>query len=254
MKSSKEKLDKILPLGLLATRQYIMSHGVARHAFDNAVKSGKIIAVRRGVYVREGLPLSWQGVLTSLNLLSENHPVYIGGVSALELSGMGHYVKNLSELHIYSEMKQPSWLNHLDLRVDFNWKGTKRIWKPLLFENSNGLKHHQWREDLPPYYMASAEQACLEFLASVPNQLSFEYADSLFQGLTSLSPRKLGYLLGYCKSIKAKRLFFWFAKRHGFAWTKHLNINDYDLGNGKREIAKGGVLDNDFLITVPGDL
>jgi hypothetical protein len=40
MKSSKEKLDKILPLGLLATRQYIMSHGMAGHAFDNAVKSG----------------------------------------------------------------------------------------------------------------------------------------------------------------------------------------------------------------------
>lgn len=254
MKSSKDKLDQILPLGLLATRRYMLSHGIDRHSFDNAVKGNKLLPICRGVYVRDGLPLSWEGVVTSLNLLADDQSVYIGGVSALEISGLGHYVKNISKLFIYSAMKQPSWLHHLDLSVDFIWQGTNRIWSPLVFAEPNNLKPHQWREDLPPYYVASIEQACFEFLTTVPNQLSFEYADSLFQGLTSLSPRKLDHLLHQCKSIKAKRLFFWFAKRHGFAWTKHLNVNDYDLGKGKRVVAKGGVFDNEFLITVPGDL
>ena len=55
----KNKLDKILPLGLIATRAYMLAQGVDRHAFDNAVKSGKLKAICRGVYMRDGLSLNW---------------------------------------------------------------------------------------------------------------------------------------------------------------------------------------------------
>ncbi len=248
---NKKQLDKILPLGLLTTRQYILSQGVNRHAFDNAVKSGKLLSVCRGVYVRDGLPLTWQAVTTSLNVYTEFHPVYIGGISALELSGLGHFIKDLSVLHVYSFIKKPVLLEHLDLNLEFIWHGTNRIWDVSIYQKKNNFTSVQWREDVPAYLMASVEQACIEVLAAVPNGISFEYADVLFQGLSSLSPRKLDFLLRRCKSIKAKRLFFWFAKRHGFQWFKHLNINDYDLGSGKRRIAIDGVLDKELLITVP---
>jgi hypothetical protein len=251
MKTNKQQLDKILPLGLLATRQYLLSQGVKRHTFDNAVKSGKLLPVCRGVYIRDGLPLTWQAVMASLNALTEFHPVYIGGVSALELSGLGHFVNDLSVLHVYSFIKKPTLLTHLDLSLEFIWHGTTRIWQDSIYQDNDIFTSVQWRQDVPAYLMASVEQACLEVLADVPEGMSFEYADALFQGLSSLSPRKLDFLLKQCKSIKVKRLFFWFAKRHGFSWFKHLNINDYDLGSGKRRIAMDGVLDKELLITVP---
>lgn len=244
-------LEKILPLGLIATRAYMMAQGMERHGFDNAVKSGKIKAVSRGVYVREGLSLNWQGVMTSLNLMSEKQPVYVGGLSALEYSGLNHYIKNKTVIDVYSEMKKPKWLDLLAIDVDFVWHSSNRIWKGLTTENFDDFTQVKWRNDLSPYLVASMEQACLEVLADVPNELSFEHADLLFQSLSSLSPRRLNKLLSQCNHIKAKRLFFWFAKRHDYQWSKKLNRSDYDLGSGKRVIAERGRLDKELMITVP---
>ncbi len=253
----KNNLDKILPLGLIASRAYMLAQGVDRHGFDNAVKSGKLKAICRGVYMRDGLSLNWQGVMTSLNILYEKQPVYVGGLSALEQSGFNHYLKNNSSIHVYSAINKPKWLDYLDLNSDFIWHSTKRIWNELPTDKLNNSNHFisvKWRDDVPGYLQASLEQASLELLAGVPNDLSFEHADSLFQGLSSLSPKKLNLLLNQCRSVKAKRLFFWFAKRHGFAWSRYLNVVDYDLGKGKRMIDKNGVLDKELLITVPNDL
>lgn len=71
------------------------------------------------------------------------------------------------------------------------------------------------------------------------------------QGLSSLSPRRLQKLLGDCRSVKVKRLFFYFADRHQHAWLKKLNKDAIDLGEGKRMLVKGGKLDKNYLITVP---
>lgn len=81
--------------------------------------------------------------------------------------------------------------------------------------------------------------------------MSFEHADNLMQGLTSLSPRRLDALLKACRHVQVKRLFFFFADRHPYAWRKELNPADYDLGSGKRSVVPGGKLDATWLITVP---
>jgi hypothetical protein len=74
------------------------------------------------------------------------------------------------------------------------------------------------------------------------------------QGMTSLSPNKLENLLKNCKSIKAKRLFLWFAEKQGYAWFNKLDLTNVDLGVGNRAIAKSGKLDKKYLITVPEHL
>ena len=61
-------------------------------------------------------------------------------------------------------------------------------------------------------------------------------------------------LLSDCKSIKVKRLFFWFAERHRFTWLPQIDQTKVNLGKGKRMLVKGGKLDPKYLITVPGDL
>ncbi len=94
----------------------------------------------------------------------------------------------------------------------------------------------------------------LELLDELPNRESFQQADKLIEGLVNLSPRRLQKLLEDCKSVKVKRLFFFFADRHGHAWLKRIERERIDLGKGKRMLVRGGRLDPVYGITVPEDL
>src|SRR3546814_10318720 len=80
-------------------------------------------------------------------------------------------------------------------------------------------------------------------MADVPQSLSFEHADTIFEGLTMLRPRLLTNLLDGCVSIRAKRLFLFFADRHDHGWSKHIDRQHIDLGRGKRQLVTGGRLD-----------
>ena len=71
------------------------------------------------------------------------------------------------------------------------------------------------------------------------------------EGLRNLSPRRLQGLLADCKSVKVKRLFFWFAERHNHAWLPKIDRSSIDLGKGKRMLVRGGKLDPTYNITVP---
>ena len=105
-----------------------------------------------------------------------------------------------------------------------------------------------------PLRASIAEAATLELLQAIPAEMSFDHVELIMEGLATLSPRKIDMALSLCKSIKAKRLFFWFADRHHHPWYPKLDVNNYDLGKGKRMIVRGGKLDKTFQITVPEEL
>jgi hypothetical protein len=107
---------------------------------------------------------------------------------------------------------------------------------------------------MPSLRLSCPEKACFEMLAGVPETTGFDHADELFQGMTSLSPSRLEALLRGCCSVKVKRLFFWFAERQDYAWLRPLDSGDFDLGKGKRVIARGGRLNKKYQITVPASL
>src|SRR3990167_10751798 len=230
-----------LPFGQLATRQWLLDQGIPRHALDNALKSRKFVALARGVVARFGVPVTWQGLAASLNRILPG-PVYVGGLSALEQAGFGHYLRAVPRVHLYSSEPRPAWLGKLDVGVEILWHSNRRLWEPSTLQQAGSLKEMSgsgaW-----PCLMATPEQAWLEVLAEVPDTVSFEHADELMQGLTSLSPRRLDVLLNDCRHIKVKRLFFFFAARYHYGWLKHLDRSAYDLGSGKRVVAKGGRLD-----------
>jgi len=76
----------------------------------------------------------------------------------------------------------------------------------------------------------------------------------LMEGLANLSPRRMQKLLVGCRSVKVKRLFFFFADRHQHRWLKQLDKSKVDLGSGKRMLVRGGKFDRTYQITVPEDL
>jgi hypothetical protein len=94
----------------------------------------------------------------------------------------------------------------------------------------------------------------LELLDELPDRESFHQVDALVEGLATLSPRRLQDLLLECRSVKVKRLFFFFADRHRHGWFTKLDASVVDLGKGKRMVAKGGTFDAKYQITVPEDL
>jgi hypothetical protein len=102
--------------------------------------------------------------------------------------------------------------------------------------------------------LSTPERAMLELLDELPARETFHQVDMLMHGLTDPSPRRLQALLSDCKSIKVKRLFFFFADRHAHAWLKPLKKEKFDLGAGKRLLVRGGKLDQAYQITVPEDL
>ena len=249
--TTKQQLEKLLPYGIIATRKWLLSQGMSRHSIDNALKSKKIQALATGVFSRTSIPLSWWDIIHSLQSILDQ-TIHVGGLTAIELQGFGHYLSGskLKTIHLYSNTKPPEWLSKINCGVAFKWHGTKRLWND---ETEDNLKAHNLCIEVP-IIISNPERAMLELLMDVPKTISFEHANEIMQGMTSLSPKKLQSLLEECKNIKVKRLFLWLAEQQGYAWFKKIDVDNLELGSGKRVIAKDGKLDNKYLITVPKHL
>ena len=99
--------------------------------------------------------------------------------------------------------------------------------------------------------MSAPERAILEELHLVQSNSALEHALLLMEGLSTLRPDILQQLLEHCTSVKAKRLLLWSGERCQHTWMARLDVTKVDLGTGKRQVFKGGVLDPKYLITVP---
>jgi len=143
------------------------------------------------------------------------------------------------------------------MELEGNVKFIKHTTKGFFESNENEKQKDQftieieWDNEGRKLIVAKPDRAYLELLLQVPTKVTFEHADQLIQGLTTLSPRSLQKLLEQCQNIKAKRLFLWFADRQNYGWLNKLDRDKITLGSGNRMIAKEGKLDNKYKITVP---
>ena len=252
------ELLELAPNGLLVTRSWLMERGVARHAIDNLVKSGQLLSLRPGVYVRPGSRLVWQGVVDSLQRMGSDAAV--GGTSALELHGRMHYLplSRQRTIHLHGSRPLPSWINKLGLAEAFRRHGTAWLPEPRQDREQRSAPSFTvdvpWGDGFRTVRTSTLERALFEILKDVPAKTSFEHAERLMEGLADLSPRRLDALLRRTRSVKIKRLFFWLAERQGHAWMKKLEAGDFDLGRGKRVLARNGRLVSRYGITVPKEM
>jgi len=278
-KPNLSKLSRIhgeLPSGLLASASWLDEHGYYRQLLSHYVSSGWLESPARGVYRRPGIPLKWQHVVASL-LLTEGKPLHIGGATALEHAGFGHYVRmsGAETIRLYGPAGLPAWARALPLpekfvvrhdamfgslpvpRVWLDKDGAadghgERISDAALAEN--GLRIARWGESDWPLVYATEERAILEMLQDVPQGESVYQAHVMLQGMGNVRPARMSVLLRFCSSIKVKRLFLALAARHQHAWFAHLNLEGVDLGKGKRALFPDGKLDPKYQITLPADL
>lgn len=248
----RQDIVHLVPHGQVATKSWLMKQGIGLHSLDNLVKSRQLIPLVPGLYQRPGTELDWRGVVASLQ--SMDLLLRPGGLTALELRGLGHYVPmgKRRSVHLRGDDKMPNWTNKILAEVEFLHRSDRQLFDALI--KSPSTVSESTVAGRPTIRASNPECALLEALQDVPSKITFEHADELMAGLTTLSPRALQPLLKACKSVKVKRLFFWLAERHAHAWFKKLDVSKYDLGSGKRVLAKHGKLDSKYLITVPADL
>lgn len=257
-------LQQVLPEGLPVDSDWLQKHGYSRQLIAKYARHGWLTSPVRGVYRRDSAlvdPKSWEPVVISLQALLEL-PVVVGGRTALELQGLSHYLSMsaTSEVHLYSSETPPSWVNRLPLKQRFIFHST------LLFKGRDGtiekgkdyqsanFAEHKWGATEMAIIVSTPERAILEVIDELPTKETFHQVDMLIEGLSNLRPKVLNTLLSNCRSIKTKRLFLWFARRHNHNWLKAIDIEKIDVGKGKRMIVPGGKLDPKYLITVPEDL
>jgi len=247
------QLQELLPEGLLADAAWLTRKGYSTALRSQYVSSDWLEQPVRGVYRRpHGGSLGWQQAVVSLqtHLLSDASPM-VGGRTALELQGFAHYLpQDDKEVFLYGNKQPPSWLMKLPLSVAFAFRkdGTLFRNEPVTTGTTN-IKWKDW-----PLTLSTPERAVLQLLDELPERESFHQVDKLFEGLANLSPHRLQKLLVDCRSVKVKRLFFFFADRHKHGWLKHLDKSKIDLGSGKRVLVIGGKLDSTYQITLPKEL
>lgn len=219
--------------------------------------------------------LRWQHVVVSLQMVLER-PVAVGGRTALELHGFAHYLSSEGprEVHLYGEERSPGWLGKLPIVTPFVFHNARKLFRaepiaaglerlrssmavdgPSHRAQIHGSLTRQYFGDGDwPIMLSTPERAVLELLDELPGGETFHQVDMLMAGLAGLSPKRTSRLLGECRSVKVKRLFLWFAERHGHSWLDRLDRDGIDLGKGKRMLVRGGKLDPKYQITVPQDL
>lgn len=267
-KSKKINLERKLPEGLLVDAAWLRRHQYSRQLWNHYVATGLLEQLAPRVFRRPRGALAWQHVVISLQTLLRQ-PLVVGGRTALELQGYAHYLaRETKEIHLYGPKPPPRWLKALRVGPRFLTHNDRKLfrketvaptlpgldWKPDKDAVQDDLIVQPWGQWDWPLTLSSPERAILELLDELPGHESFHQADMLMEGLTTLSPRRLQKLLQDCRSVKVKRLFLYFAKRHQHPWFKRLDTKSIDLGEGKRMLVKGGKLDKTYQITVPEEL
>lgn len=268
------RLQRELPEGMLVDAAWLEAKGYSSSLRSQYVTAGWLDQPARRVYRRSRGPLQWEQVVTSLQT-ALNYPLTVGGRSALEAQGYAHYLgATVREVHLYGPERPPTWLSALPLDVTFRYHNSRRLFPddPSVPARVRATPHGAFAEEQPasltpggfmiapggmiswPLRFSSPERAVLELLDELPDHETFHQVDMLMEGMANLSPRRLQELLGSCRSVKVKRLFFFFADRHQHRWIGQIDKSVVDLGSGKRVLVKGGMLDPHYHITVPADL
>lgn len=253
----RKELLRLVPEGSLVTRSWLLDQNFSINAIDNLVKSQQLEPVKGGVYKRDGTELRWTAVVYFLQSQKASD-LTVGGLTALELQKLGHYIPLNDQLtiHLYGSDTLPVWVSQLVPDVNFQKHSTSDLlgYAPddaTRDQLAKFTKTVDWSSTPEGLTMSTPERAILEVLNEVPNKIAFEHAYELMQGLTALSPRALQALLELCHNIKVRRLFFWYAEKLNYPWLHRIDQSRIDLGSGNRVIVKGGKLDKKYLITVP---
>lgn len=247
----------------LVSSRWLRAHGYSSSLVARYMASGWLVSPARGVYMRKGGRLQWEGVIRSLQY-REGLPLHIGGRFSLALQGHEHYLRlgEAATVSLFGPVRLPGWVSKLSLNERFQLLGRGPFDLPMpdradVYDKelqACGLLRYEVETGTLGLVCSMHERAMLEFCSGVTDAALVYEADALMQAMTTLRPQQVASMLRHCQSVKAKRLFLALAERHGHAWLSYVPMDGVDLGSGKRALVPGGRLNSTYQITLPGDL
>ena len=250
IKSTKiNRLIQTTPKGLVLLSTWLASEGYPYELQQRYRRGGWLKSIGKGAMVKTGDSLVLSGAISALQK-QVNFDIHIGGRSALELSGVAHYLQvNSGEITLFTENKSslPLWF------TNNQWDRKPKIFSVSLFkEDKTGLT--EYRDGELTMNISGAARAMMECLSLCPNQFPLTEAYELMEGLATLRPAQIQTLLEQCKSIKVKRLFLYFAERAGHSWFKYIDTQSIDLGSGVRSLFNEGAFVSKYQLVLPKEL
>jgi len=243
------RLMQTTPKGLVLLSGWLASEGYSYELLQRYRKGGWLRSIGRGAMVKSGDSLVLSGAIMALQK-QVNSDIHTGGRSALELSGVAHYLQVNSEgTTLFTANKQsiPLWF------TGNQWDRKPIIFSASLFKEEDiGLTEYQDGELV--MNISGAARAMMECLSLCPNQFPLSEAYEVMEGLVSLRPAVVQTLLEQCKSVKVKRLFLYFAERAGHSWFKYIDTKSIDTGSGVRSFVNDGAFVSKYQLVLPKEL
>ena len=228
------------------TYSWFKAHDINRQSIHQCLKNKLIKKLCGGAYIKTKDKLNWQAAIFTAQKELQL-PFHVAGQTALELQGLGHFIKMGKKDSVYivkrEEIRVPIWLKKNNWEVVFHFKTSSLFPTDLGLIKYNRSQFH--------FILSSRERAIMEMINYLDLNDSFEILERYFEGLLSLRNSLVQKLLEDCSSIKVKRVFLYMADKLELPIMKHLNIRRIQLGQGKRVVSKNGKLDKTYNITVP---
>lgn len=221
---------------------------ISRDLQKRYVKSGWLESIGPGAYKRPHEAIRWQGGLHALQYQA-NLPIHVGGLTALSLQGLAHYIKMTNEpIFIYTQpsINVPKWFRA------YSWQNPLDINKTSFLPPAMAIIEHE--EKSFSIKLSSPERAILECLYVAPDKIDLTECFHLMEGLVNLQPEYIQRLLENCRSVKAKRLFMYLAQKCNHMWLDFIDRSKVDLGKGHRHLVKSGTYVPAYEITVSQEL
>ena len=243
-------------MGTVATLSWLSNQGISPQLRHRYKASGWIERVGLGAYVRAGDRVNWKGMVYGLQRHA-HMDIWPGGRTALALYGHAQYLpmgKEIVSLFANPGTRLPTWVGQYDwgVRIKFS--------VPRLFESADKDSETGSQFDISAGHfeglllkVSSMERASLEMLYQVRSEIEFVVASETFQSLVNLRPQLMQSYLEVCRSVRVKRLALFFGAYYKQPWYSKVNATAIDLGAGKRQVVKGGVLNETFQITIPAE-
>lgn len=124
---NKGKLNRLLAeLGdtRLVSSRWLRAHDYSNSLVAGYVSSGWLVSPARGVYMRAGGRLQWDGVFRSLQS-GKGMALHVGGRFALALQGHEHYLRlgDAGTITLYGSGPPPGWVGKLSMEQRFEYLG-----------------------------------------------------------------------------------------------------------------------------------
>jgi hypothetical protein len=247
-KTKLKTLVGLLQPGKVVTAPWLESVGISRNLQKHYLKSGWLEQFGRGAYKKPGDQVEWHGALNAVQEQAKVN-VHAGGLTALSLQGLGHYIRmNDETLFLFSSTKAklPKWF------IDHNWNFKILHKQSTFLPDTLGIKKSEIKQNT--VFTSVPERAIMECLLLAPQTMDLVECYHLFEGLVNLKPKLVSELLMNCSSVKVKRLFLYMADKAKHQWFQFLDLNKIDIGAGNRTLATNGLYQSKYLLSVPKEL